>query len=1047
MKNLRKYIGLLLTILSVGMVGCQDEFDAPGIKVPEATMTPNATILEVKTKYWSDETNYIDTIGLNENGERIIVSGRVVSSDMTGNIYKNLVIQDETAALTLSINQSGLYNKYRVGQEIVLDVTGMYIGKYSGLQQLGFPEYAEGYGWQATFMPYEFFQMHSELNGLPEPSKVDTLTVTLSSLPTNPEGLRKYQSQLVRLNNVHFDGGGNLSYTDAHKENANRTLIDAEGNTITVRNSGYATFWSQKLPEGNGDVVGILSYFSSSGWQLLLRSTNDCMNFGNPTLSPGAESNPYSVDQVVELINDGQTASGWVTGYIVGAVAPEVENTITSNKDIEWGAPTTLNNTLVIAPTPEVRDIASCLVIALPQDSKLREYANLRDNEANLGRQIWLSGKFEQYMGVCGITGNKGTAGEFRIEGLDIPGETPSEGNGSDTAPYNVAQVKGGASGTGVWVQGYIVGWVDGADYENASKFSVPATVASNILISDNPNATSVDECIPVQLVSGSEPRSALNLVDNPGNLGKKVSLKGNIMTYFKVNGLKETSEYKLEGGSTPDVPSGPVTPVTSLNETFEGVTSISGLAGWTSKVVKGNKAWYFTSFDNNFYAACTAYKGTDDGNGYDSWLITPPLNVDGMSEKTFCFDSQAAYSGGAFEVYVMTTNDPATATLTKMDCALATPPASGYSGFVPSGTISLAQFSGTIYIGFRYTATTSASSMTYCIDNVKAPASATEEPSEPEKPSTPSEGEGSEATPFNVTAVQGGATGTGVWVEGYIVGWVNGADYEGASTFSVPASVASNILLSDNPNATSVAECIPVQLVSGSAVRSALNLVDNPGNLGKKVAIQGNIATYFKVNGLKETSAYKFTDGGNDTPAPEQPSEPDQPSTPVEGNAADFNTMNGGTPKSSYGEYTSTNGWKAINSALLSGTTGSDSNPRFAFLGDESVFAPCLNGKVGAAGVLTSPVIAGGIKKLSFNYGFPFSDTKCNITINIKQNGAVVKSDTLDITSITKFQVYNYSLDVNVDGNFEIEIVNNCASQSTSNKDRIAIWNLTWTN
>ena len=731
MKNLRKYIGLLLAFMSVGMVGCQDEFDAPGIKVPEATMTPNATILEVKTKYWSDETNYIDTIGLNENGERIIVSGRVVSSDMTGNIYKNLVIQDETAALTLSINQSGLYNKYRVGQEIVLDVTGMYIGKYSGLQQLGFPEYAEGYGWQATFMPYEFFQMHSELNGLPEPSKVDTLTVTLSSLPTNPEGLRKYQSQLVRLNNVHFDGGGNLSYTDAHKENANRTLIDAEGNTIIVRNSGYATFWSQKLPEGNGDVVGILSYFSSSGWQLLLRSTNDCMNFGNPTLSPGAESNPYSVDQVVELINNDQTASGWVTGYIVGAVAPEVENTITSNNDIEWTDSVTLDNTLVIAPTPEVKDIASCLVIALPQDSKLREYANLRDNPANYGRQIWLSGKFEKYMDVCGSK----NIYEFRIEGLDIPGEAPSEGNGSDTAPYNVAQVKGGASGTGVWVQGYIVGWVDGADYENASKFSVPA-------------------------------------------------------------------------------------------------------------------------------------------------------------------------------------------------------------------------------------------------------------------------------------------------------------------------SVASNILLSDNPNATSVAECIPVQLVSGSAVRSALNLVDNPGNFGKKVAIQGNIATYFKVNGLKETSAYKFTEGGGDTPTPEQPSEPDQPSTPVEGNAADFNTMNGGTPKSSYGEYTSTNGWKAINSALLSGTsTGTDSNPKFTFLGDESVFAPCLNGKVGAAGILTSPVIAGGIKKLSFNYGFPFSDTKCNITINIKQNGAVVKSDTLDITSITKFQVYNYSLDVNVDGNFEIEIVNNCASQSTSNKDRIAIWNLTWTN
>ena len=156
MRNLRKYIGLLLTFMAVSMVSCQDDFDAPGLQIPEATMTPNTTILELKTKYWSDETNYIDTIGLNENGDRIIIAGRVVSSDMTGNIYKNLVIQDGSAALTLSINQSGLYNKYRVGQEIVLDVTGMYIGKYSGLQQLGFPDYEEGYGWQATFMPYEF---------------------------------------------------------------------------------------------------------------------------------------------------------------------------------------------------------------------------------------------------------------------------------------------------------------------------------------------------------------------------------------------------------------------------------------------------------------------------------------------------------------------------------------------------------------------------------------------------------------------------------------------------------------------------------------------------------------------------------------------------------------------------------------------------------------------------------------------------------------------------------------------------------------------------
>ena len=57
MRNLRKYIGLLLTFMAVSMVSCQADFDAPGLQIPEATMTPNTTILELKTKYWSDETN------------------------------------------------------------------------------------------------------------------------------------------------------------------------------------------------------------------------------------------------------------------------------------------------------------------------------------------------------------------------------------------------------------------------------------------------------------------------------------------------------------------------------------------------------------------------------------------------------------------------------------------------------------------------------------------------------------------------------------------------------------------------------------------------------------------------------------------------------------------------------------------------------------------------------------------------------------------------------------------------------------------------------
>lgn len=917
MRKFKSYIGLLL-FAAIGFTGCQDDFDNPGLVAPQATITANTTINELKTAYWNvDDANYTDnnddsylnyiaTVGTKEDGSHIIIAGRVISSDRTGNIYKNLVIQDETGALAMSINQSGLYNNYRVGQEVVIDVTDMHIGKYNGLQQLGWPDYSEQYGWQATFMPMAFFQQHAQLNGLPAVEKVDTLVASIASLPTTAEGMVKWQSQLVRFNNVRFeDGDGALCYTDGSEISSNRTLYDKDGNQIIVRNSGYATFWSDRLPKDYGDVVGILSYYGTSGWQLLLRSTDDCINFGNPTLEPGTETNPYTVEQAIELEESGETPSGWVTGYIVGAVAPEVE-TVTSNEDIEWDAPATLANTLVIAQSADVKDISKCLVISLPQDSKLREYANLKDNASNLGKQIWLLGKLEKYMGTYGITGNRGTADEFKLEGVDVPGSGIEAGDGTETSPYNVAQVLSGIEATGVWVSGYIVGWVDGMTLSTGATFSVPATGNTNVLIADSPTETDVNKCVPVQLPSG-DLRSAINLVDNPGNLGKKLSYKGNLTKYFGVRGLKEGTEYKLDGAGGSDTPSETVDPVTSLDETFEGISSISQLAGWTSKVVAGNKQWYFTSYDNNYYAACTAYKGTDDGNGYDSWLITPPLRVDGMAEKVLNFETQAAYSGGAFEVYAMTTNDPATATLTKLDCKLATPPASGYSGFVPSGDISLSGFSGVIYIGFRYTATTSASSMTYCIDNVKA----------------------------------------------------------GVSS-------------------------------------------------------------------------------GSDTP-----DDPDTPDTPVTGTSADFSTMNGGTPKSSpYGTYSTDAGWVLENGVVLSGrTSGEDSNPYFTFIGGDGVLAPCLNGKVTAPGKLTSPALTGGIKTLTFNYGFAFSDKQCRFTVNVIQNGNVAKSETVELTTIEQKNAYTFSMDVNLSGDFSIEIVNDAMGAETGNKERVAIWNLSWTN
>ena len=373
MKRFNYYLSLML--LLVFTAACNDEFDQPPMVIPTAEHTPNMTIAEFKAKYWQDAVNYIDTVK-----EDIVIHGWVTSSDESGNIYKSLYIMDESGAgINISINQNSLYNNYRLGQEIVIPMKDYFVGKYNGQQQLGYPAwYASGSVWEATFLPQAMWESMVELNGLPNLSKIDTLDVSISDFQgkTDAETLLKYQGRLVRISGVHFtEANGKTTYAEA-SATTNRTIADEDGNQLIVRNSNYADFRADTLPEGDVDVVGLLSFYatrqnSSGTWQFYLRDAHDVIGGGGK----GTHSNPYTTVEAVEAQNSG--AKGWVTGYIVGAVGPEV-TTVSGNADIEWKAPTTLDNTIVIADDPNCTDINRCIIIPLPQGSKAREELSLK---------------------------------------------------------------------------------------------------------------------------------------------------------------------------------------------------------------------------------------------------------------------------------------------------------------------------------------------------------------------------------------------------------------------------------------------------------------------------------------------------------------------------------------------------------------------------------------------------------------------------------------------------------------------------------------------
>ena len=67
----------------------------------------------------------------------IVISGKIISSDISGNIYRSVYIQDETGAIEVKIGSTGLYNDYKLGQTLYVKCEGLTLGNYGGMLQIG----------------------------------------------------------------------------------------------------------------------------------------------------------------------------------------------------------------------------------------------------------------------------------------------------------------------------------------------------------------------------------------------------------------------------------------------------------------------------------------------------------------------------------------------------------------------------------------------------------------------------------------------------------------------------------------------------------------------------------------------------------------------------------------------------------------------------------------------------------------------------------------------------------------------------------------------
>ena len=138
----------LLTLLSLMLLApsCEEwdpvlygfrwEDPIPGADDKLAVTT---TIAELKQLYIDNGSKPL------EIKDNLIIGGQVTSSDRSGNVYRELYIQDASGAISVKIGKSSLYSDYHPGQWIYVRCKGLTIGGYSGMPQLGVEDETDEY--------------------------------------------------------------------------------------------------------------------------------------------------------------------------------------------------------------------------------------------------------------------------------------------------------------------------------------------------------------------------------------------------------------------------------------------------------------------------------------------------------------------------------------------------------------------------------------------------------------------------------------------------------------------------------------------------------------------------------------------------------------------------------------------------------------------------------------------------------------------------------------------------------------------------------------
>ena len=290
MKNIKYYIFAAVCGL---FAACQNgDWDEPNLSTApygnnDIKETNVITIQQLIDKYpnvfaSTDENALIE--------EDIQIRGWVTGNDVGGNLYKQFCLQDDSRGIIIAVKQGGLCGYLPLGQEILINLKGLYIGGYRKQPELGAPYNGSSIGRMSKDIWNQHFKIVKYINDV----KADQIQPVEFDAAFQKD-MNGNCAKLVTIKNVTFtDADGKNVFAPQGTSNTNRQMKQNGkdlGSNIVIRTSSYADFAGEKLPYDEAkkepivcNITGIATRYNST-WQILIRSSKDITDTnGNPLI-------------------------------------------------------------------------------------------------------------------------------------------------------------------------------------------------------------------------------------------------------------------------------------------------------------------------------------------------------------------------------------------------------------------------------------------------------------------------------------------------------------------------------------------------------------------------------------------------------------------------------------------------------------------------------------------------------------------------------------------------------------------------------------------